>query len=114
MANDELMLIECDCAVAAAKVALDMYELGLKDECARAVSRVISSRKDLAKYPSHKRRVRMAIAGVDAVLDLISGKKPAPKNDELVEYEIIETDEEARDRKISTARRALSRATERG
>lgn len=105
------MILECECAVTAAKVALDMFELDLKDDCARAVARAIDARQSLLKYPSHKRRVRMALAGVNATLDVIMGKQGAPKNDELAEYEIIETAEEARDRKVSTARRALSRAT---
>lgn len=107
------MNAECDCAVTAAKVAIDMFELGLKDECSRATERCLVARAELQKYASHKRRVRMAAAGVDAVLSIISGKRAAPKNDELVEYEIIETEEEARDRKVSTARRALARASKR-
>jgi hypothetical protein len=106
--SEELMKLECEAVVSAAKVALDMYLCGASDEALRALDRARSAAENLRKYPSHKRAVRKSLEAFDRVTDAVFERQD-PSASNYNEY-LEETPEEQAQRRLGAARRAVQRA----
>jgi len=106
--SDELMRLECEAVVSAAKVAVDMYACGARNEASRALDRARSAAENLRKYPSHKRAVRKSLEAFERATDAVFERQD-PSASNYNEY-LEETPEEQAERRLSAARRAIKRA----